>query len=257
MNFEFQRHRVHDYQFLIKRWLNLARKSGLKGLVYCMAEEFQLFCFISPALERGSGIYLSAGIHGDEPASTEGLYQWAALHCSILREIPVMIFPCLNPWGLVCNRRTDSENRDLNRCFHLNTIPRINAQKELLRDRNFRLAMCLHEDYDAQGVYLYEIRKKLTTFGPELLAAAGYYVPIDSRHTIEGRRADQGWIARKINLKKFPMVAEAIHLAINHSERTITAETPSEYDLGPRIQAHIAMIQRAIELSFLRPQELT
>ena len=55
----------------------------------------------------------------------------------------------------------------------------------------------------------------------------------------------------KIDLKKFPMVAEAIYLASNHSERTITAETPSEYDLGPRIQAQIAMIQRAIELSFL------
>ena len=73
--------------------------------------------------------------------------------------------------------------------------------------------------------------------------------------TIEGRRADQGWIARKINLKKFPILAEGIYLAVNHSERTITTETPSEYDLAPRIQAHIAMIQRAIELSFLQPQE--
>jgi protein MpaA len=255
MNFEFQRHRVHDYLFLSKRWQNLARKAGLKRLLYCAAEEFELFCYVSPALESSNGIYLSAGIHGDEPAATEGLYQWAELHRSILREIPVMIFPCLNPWGLVHNRRTDSENRDLNRCYHLATIERINAQIELLRDRRFRLAMCLHEDYDAQGVYLYEIRKKLTTFGPELLAAAGYYVPIDARLTIEGRRADQGWIARKINLKKFPILAEGIYLAVNHSERTITTETPSEYDLAQRIQAHIAMIQRAIELSFLQPQE--
>jgi protein MpaA len=255
MNFEFQRHRVHDYLFLSKRWQNLARKAGLKRLLYCAAEEFELFCYISPALGSSNGIYLSAGIHGDEPAATEGLYQWAELHRSVLREIPVMIFPCLNPWGLVHNRRTDSENRDLNRCYHLDDIERINAQIELLRDRRFRLAMCLHEDYDAQGVYLYEIRKKLTTFGPELLAAAGYYVPIDARLTIEGRRADQGWIARKINLKKFPILAEGIYLAVNHSERTITTETPSEYDLAPRIQAHIAMIQRAIELSFLQPHE--
>jgi protein MpaA len=255
MNFEFQRHRVHDYLFLSKRWQSIARRAGLKRLLYCTAEEFELFCYISPALESANGIYLSAGIHGDEPAATEGLYQWAELHRSILREIPVMIFPCLNPWGLVHNRRTDSENRDLNRCYHLDTMQRISAQKELLRDRRFRLAMCLHEDYDAQGVYLYEIRKKLTTFGGELLAAAGYYVPIDARLTIEGRRADQGWIARKINLKKFPLLAEGIYLAVNHSERTITTETPSEYDLAPRIQAHIAMIQRAIELSFLQPHE--
>jgi murein peptide amidase A len=251
MNFDFRAHRVHDSRFLSKRWRSLARKSRLSRLVYSIAEEFELVCLKSPALKSSGGIYLSAGIHGDEPASTEGLYQWAELHSSTLREIPIMIFPCLNPWGLQHNRRTDSENRDLNRCYHLDNIPRIQAQKELMRDYKFRLAMCLHEDYDAQGVYLYEIRNKLTTFGNELLAAAGYYVPIDARRTIEGRRAEQGWIARKINLKKFPVIAEAIYLALNHSERTITAETPSEYDLGSRIQAQIAMIQRAIELSFV------
>jgi murein peptide amidase A len=251
MNFDFRAHRVHDSRFLSKRWQRLGRKSRLNRLVYSIAEEFELVCFKSPALKSSGGIYLSAGIHGDEPASTEGLYQWAELHSSILREIPIMIFPCLNPWGLQHNRRTDSENRDLNRCFHLDDIPRIQAQKELMRDYKFRLAMCLHEDYDAQGVYLYEVRNKFTTFGNELLAAAGYYVPIDARRTIEGRRAEQGWIARKINLIKFPFIAEAIYLARNHSERTITAETPSEYDLSPRIQAQIAMIQRGIELSFV------
>jgi murein peptide amidase A len=251
MIFEFQRHRVHDYQFLIKRWKSLARKAGLQGSVFCTADEFDLYYFISPALKDSAGVYLSAGIHGDEPGATEGLYQWANLHRSVLRESPVMIFPCLNPWGLIHNRRTDSENRDLNRCYNLDSIPRIQAQKEVLRARRFRLGMCLHEDYDAQGAYLYEIRNKLTTFGQELLAAAGFYVPIDPRATIEGRRADQGWIARKVNLKKFPVIAEAIYLAANHSERTITTETPSEYDLSARVQAHVAMIQRAMELSFV------
>jgi murein peptide amidase A len=251
MIFEFQRHRVHDYQFLIKRWKSLARKAGLQGSVYCTAEEFDLYYFVSPALKDSAGVYLSAGIHGDEPGATEGLYQWADLHRSVLRELPVMIFACLNPWGLIHNRRTDSENRDLNRCYNLDSIPRIQAQKEVFRARRFRLAMCLHEDYDAQGAYLYEIRNKLTTFGQELLAAAGFYVPIDPRATIEGRRADQGWIARKVNLKKFPVIAEAIYLAANHSDRTITTETPSEYDLSARVQAHVAMIQRAMELSFV------
>jgi murein peptide amidase A len=251
MIFEFQRHRVHDYQFLIKRWKSLARKAGLQGSVYCTAEEFDLYYFTSPALKDSAGVYLSAGIHGDEPGATEGLYQWAELHRPVLRELPVMIFPCLNPWGLIHNRRTDSENRDLNRCYNLDSIPRIQAQKEVLRTRRFRLAICLHEDYDAQGAYLYEIRNKLTTFGQELLAAAGFYLPIDPRATIEGRRADQGWIARKVNLKKFPVIAEAIYLAANHSDRTITTETPSEYDLSARVQAHVALIQRAMELSFI------
>jgi hypothetical protein len=71
------------------------------------------------------------------------------------------------------------------------------------------------------------------------------------RPMIEGRRAQQGWIARRVTLKKFPVLAEGIYVAFYHSERTITAETPSEYDLGKRVEAQVAMIQRAIELSFI------
>jgi hypothetical protein len=207
----------------------------------------------SPALKkRDSGIYLSAGIHGDEAASTEGLFQWANLHYSVLKDLPVMIFPCLNPWGLLHNRRTDAEGRDLNRSFHLDELPRIRDHKRVLDGYSFRLALCLHEDYDAQGVYLYEIRKRLTPFGQELLAAAGFYVPVDLRRTIEGRRAKQGWIARRAS--KLPVIVgmpESLYLSKTHSERNITLETPSEYDLGLRIQAQIAAIQRAIELSFI------
>ena len=55
----------------------------------------------------------------------------------------------------------------------------------------------------------------------------------------------------RVDHKKFPEAAEAIYVALHHSERTITAETPSEYDLGKRIEAQIAMIKRAIELSFV------
>jgi hypothetical protein len=47
---------------------------------------------------------------------------------------------------------------------------------------------------------------------------------------------------------KFPFLPEAGLLALYHSDRTITLETPSEYDLGARTQAQAAAIQRAIEL---------
>lgn len=252
MNFDFEGHRVHDYSFLIERWHSLAQKAGLQTQVYATAEGFDLFCFCSPALKRAGGIYLSAGIHGDEAAATEGLYEWAEVHAPMLRQLPVMIFPCLNPQGLLFNRRTDSDNRDLNRCYHLDECPRILAQKELIQGHSFRLAMCLHEDYDAQGVYLYELRNRATTFGREILAAAGHHIPSDPSRIVEARRTELVWmIARRIKFKKFPVLAEGMYLSLYHSERTITLETPSEYLLGQRIQAQIAMIQRAIELSFI------
>jgi protein MpaA len=253
MSFDFQGRRVHDYNFLIKRWISLAREIGLNAQVYATAEAFDLLCFSSPALEQKGGVYLSAGVHGDEAAATEGLYEWVELRASILPRLPVMIFPCLNPWGLLSNRRADSENRDLNRCYHLNELPRIRAQKDLIQGHSFRLAMCLHEDYDARGVYVYEACNRLPRFSRELLASAANYVPTDKRRMLEARGFDAlRTIARRINFTKFPFLTEGMYLALHHSERTITTETPSEYDLDQRIQAQIAMVQRAIELSTSR-----
>jgi protein MpaA len=252
MTFDFQTHRAHDYTYLVRRWRSLARKAGLRCEPFVMADEFELFYARSPALETKGGIYLSAGIHGDEPASTEGLYFWAELNLKYLRRLPLLLLPCLNPWGLIHNRRVDAEGRDLNRSYHLDDVPVIKAHKELLRGFHFSFSMCLHEDYDAQGVYLYEVRPRarpsMRPIGPELLAAAGYYVPVDLRRKIEGRRASQGSIKRRIRHKQFPVMPEAVYLAFNHSDHTITLETPSEYELGARVQAQAAAIQRAVEI---------
>ena len=99
-----------------------------------------------------------------------------------------MIFPCLNPWGVLSNRRVDSENRDLNRCYHLNELPRIRAHKNLMQGHFFRLAMCLHEGYDAKGVYLYEACKRLPRFGGDLLAAAANHITYPSVFVGRGDR---------------------------------------------------------------------
>jgi murein peptide amidase A len=248
MNIEFQRHRVHSYENLMRRWKRVSRRAHLRWLGFARAGDFEVVCLKSSSLESSGGIYLSAGIHGDEPASTEGLCLWAELHASTLRQLPVIIFPCLNPWGLIHNQRNDEQGRDLNRCYHLDEPETIRAQKELIRSYTFRLGMCLHEDYDAQGVYCYEIKRPRSALGPELLAAAGFYIPVDLRRTIEGRRAVQGWIARRYISSKFPFKAESMYLAENHSNRNVTFETPSEYDLVARIHAQVAAIQRAMEL---------
>jgi hypothetical protein len=41
------------------------------------AAEIELFYIRTPSLETNGGIYISAGIHGDEAGATEGLITWA------------------------------------------------------------------------------------------------------------------------------------------------------------------------------------
>jgi murein peptide amidase A len=242
---------VHEYQLLISRWQALARTLGLAAQAYAIADTYELFCLRSPAFRSDGGLYLSAGIHGDEVGAIEGLYTWAALEGARLTALPVILFPCLNPHGLERNCRTDVAGRDLNRWYHRQDVPSIRAHQALLVGQRFRLALCLHEDCDARGGYLYEFRRRgAASISAELLRAAGPELPTDALRQLGARGVELiGNLALGLNFTRLPTFTEALYLARHHSERTITTETPSGYGLGQRARAQVAMIRRALELT--------
>jgi hypothetical protein len=51
MSLDFKGRPVHEYIYLIKRWISLAREIGLEAQVYATAETFDLLCFPFPSLE--------------------------------------------------------------------------------------------------------------------------------------------------------------------------------------------------------------
>ena len=242
-------HRAHDYPFLLKRWRKVARATGLKLGELSPAVEPKVFYLKSKNLPGNGGIYISAGIHGDEPGGTEALITWAEENVKRLSKLPCILFPCLNPWGLINNCRRDQNGRDLNRVFQHDEVPAIKMLKALIKPYRFALSLTLHEDYDAQGVYLYEIERVMPFWGEKLLEAARPVIPRDPRPTIEGRRAKNGLVRRKINMRKFPLVPEALYLHMNQSDRTFTIETPSEFDIRLRVRAQIAVIDECAHLS--------
>lgn len=240
---------AHAYPRLVKRWKAIARHSGLALRPFASAGGYEIFY----ALPRGArsatgGLYASAGIHGDEAAGTEGLAEWAESATDFLRTCPVLLFPCLNPWGLVNNSRMDASGRDLNRRYHNRSVSQIAAQCRLLRGQRFALAMSLHEDYDAQGVYLYEVIGKYPPIGDQLLAAAARHIPRETRSSIDGSRCRQGLVRRKITHASMPGHPEAFLLHFQHAERTITLETPSEFSIDRRTLAQVAAMDAAANL---------
>jgi murein peptide amidase A len=244
--------RFDDYPLLISRWQALAGTLGLAAQAYATVDAYELFYVHSPAWQPEGGLYLSAGIHGDEVGAIEGLYTWAALEGARLRALPVIIFPCLNPHGLGRNCRTDAAGRDLNRCYHrAQDVPPIRAHQTLLVGHRFRLALCLHEDGDARGIYLYEFRRQgAARFGGEVLRAAGPELPTDALRRFGARGVELiGNLALALNFTQLPAFTEALYLARHHSDRTIMTETPSGYGLGQRARAQVAMIRRALELT--------
>ena len=241
-------HRSHDYRHLIARWRAVARTARLPLRKLAKDDGFELYYLETPALAENAGLYLSAGIHGDEPAAPEALLRWAEKNATRLAAIPMLIFPCLNPWGLRNNVRTDSRGRDLNRMFHLDTHPVVAAVRRLTRPHQFQIAMAMHEDYDAQGVYLYEIARGRSGFGESLLQCAQKILPRDLRRTIDISVAKDGLIRKRISPAKFAEMGypEAIWLHLFHSENTFTFETPSEAALELRVRAHVAVLGECV-----------
>ena len=207
---------------------------------------YELFVLTSRKSPEG-GVYLSAGIHGDEPAGTEGLVRWAEANPELLRRTPCMIFPCLNPWGLENNSRLDANGQDLNRTFQHDHVAQIQALKTLIRPHRFTLSLNLHEDFDGQGLYIYEIERCTPFWGEDLLELARPLIPIEGRTIIDGRRTSHaGLLRRKIDLKKFPMLPEAVYLHLHHAERTFTFETPSEFALEQRVRVQMLLIDECV-----------
>lgn len=242
-------HRSHDYRWLIKRWRAVAKTSKLILRQYYEEDGLPYFLLESlPSKTIRPSVYLSAGIHGDEPAATEALVEWAIKHAHDLHELELFIFPCLNPWGLINNQRTDAQGVDRNRSYHDHLVPATAAHLKEMGNRRFDLALTLHEDYDACGLYLYEISHKRPYWGRELLDAAGHIIASDGRRIIDTSRPKQGVIRRRITAELMEHHPEAFILHFRHALRTFTIETPSEYALPTRTTAQVAVIEQAIEL---------
>jgi len=242
-----RRHRAHDYGGLILGWRRVVRASGLRMEAFSQSGGYPLFYLEAARLPvNAPAIYFSAGIHGDEAAATEGLLLWAEQNPAVLKMIRPLIFPCLNPWGLVNNNRLDERGRDLNRCYGKRKPPQIRDQIRVMGKKTFDLALTLHEDYDAHGVYIYEVAAKKPYWAEKMLAAASEHLPADSRARIEGRPAKNGIVRRKISPDLMPDWPEAFLLHFQHSARTFTIETPSEMDMSHRVAAHVAVLDAAV-----------
>lgn len=245
-------HRSHDYRHLVARWRAVAKAAGMQMKQFATASGMPLYFLKSKKLGEVGGIYISTGIHGDEPGATEGLLAWAEKNVRRLAALPCILFPCLNPWGLTNNRRIDEEGRDLNRFFHHDDLPMVAALKKIVAPYRFAVSLMLHEDYDGHGIYIYETERARPFWAEKLLAAGRRAIPLDRREKIDGRKTSlPGIVRRKIKPVTFADIGfpEAIYFHLEKSERTFTIETPSEFALDQRVAAHVAVIDACVKLA--------
>ena len=214
--------------------------------------------FIRPATSPASkpvNIYISAGIHGDEPATPLAARQllrdnrWPA-------SANLWMCPCLNPSGFIGNRRENEHGTDLNRQYLQPQAKETVAHISWLQTQpSMDLCLCLHEDWESHGFYLYELNPDgLPSAAERVLKDVSRVCPIDSSETIEGRPAKNGLILPILDIRTRLQWPEALFLITHKTRLCYTLEAPSDFPLRSRVEALVVAVRSAVR--FLAPSEV-
>lgn len=225
-----------------------ATNSGWRSEAFLESESVRLI-----ALRRSTGsgrprIYLSAGIHGDEPAGPLAIRQMFAEQLWPV-GVDLWLCPCLNPSGFRLNRRENAEGVDLNREYlHLRAAETRAHIGWLERQPQFDLAICLHEDWESHGFYLYELNpENLRSHADSVIAAVSRICPVDPSPEIEGRPAAGGIIRPSLDPRSRNEWPEAFYLFTHKTRLSYTLEAPSDFPIDARVAALVAAVGTVLE----------
>lgn len=232
------------------RVADAALRAGLRPEPFGEAGGFPLVAYTRRTPGLRPRIYLSAGIHGDEPAPPEALLSLIESGVFDTRAT-WFLCPMLNPVGLANGTREAPSGKDLNRDYRHLESPEVRAHAHWLRRQpNFDLTLCLHEDWESKGFYLYEVNpERRRSLAEAMITAASGVCPIDTSAVIDGREAEGGIIrpvADPMARERWP---EAIYLIANHTRQSYTLESPSLLALETRVCALGAAVVAAVELT--------
>ena len=242
--------RVRDYREIVRR-LTSAAKPGWR-----LTEAGKIWGYPWFVVERivsrsAPTVLLSGGMHGEEPGGVEGVLRWLEGGEWARWRVNWLLFPCINPYGWERNQRRNAQRRDINRQFRTRTnTPESNLIKRIVRGRRFGFSMEFHEDVDASGYYLYELRREPPFIGEKILRAVAKVIRINRESVIDGNRATgRGLIRRDAdgNLmrtrRRWPM---AFHLYLHCTDHILGSETPVLASLAQRATAHETALKTAL-----------
>lgn len=192
-------------------------------------------------------LYLSTGIHGDEPAGPLAVRE-------LLKEnvwpdhAEVLLCPCLNPTGFPRNTRESAEGIDLNRDYKHLRSPEVRAHVAWFEKQPpFDLTLLLHEDWEAHGFYVYEVNaENRPSLAEAMVQAVRDVCPIDHSTLIDGRDARDGIIRPNLDPLLRAEWAEAFYLYSYKTRWSYTLEAPSDFPLTTRVAALVTAVKAAL-----------
>ena len=224
-----------------------ARARGFAGRVLTECAGGPLMAWDRAA--AGPCIYLSAGIHGDEPAGPLAMLDLMQTDF-FTSGVNWLLCPVINPDGVASGTRYNANKRDLNRDYWIRRTPEVRAHAAWLESMPAPdMFISLHEDWETHGFYLYEINLGVDDpqRAPAIIKATLPWFPAQPGPEIDGHQARaDGWIYHRAEADLPQGWPEAIFLAKHGCPLSFTFETPSQAPLAARAAAHVAAVNEAV-----------
>lgn len=240
------------YSSFSDRLKSHASTSVFTWSVYGVVQECPLYVLERKSrLEDAPHVYVSAGIHGDEPAGTMALLRMLQQRL-FSPKVSWTIFPCLNPTGMIAAKRESFQGMDLNRDFGKAESTETSHHISWLENHgilDFDYSIFMHEDWESKGAYLYSLDDD-HRLGREILSSWKESIPVESALEIDGHTAEDGLIADKDSLAEWEGrddLPEAVYFKQQWDRKSLTIETPSTAYLADRVDAQVLAVQKVAD----------
>ena len=174
-------------------------------------------------------IYISAGIHGDEPAGPSAVLR-------LLQEnrwpkhLEIFLIPCLNPTGFLINKRGNASGIDLNRDYRNSKNHRGPCALGLAAGSAAEIRFISLPARRLGIAWLLSLRTKPPTASrlsrKKMIEAVKPVCPVDMSEIIEDRPASGGIIRPVLNPFGRPDWPEAFYLITEKSRQGLHARSP-------------------------------
>lgn len=224
-----------------------AERRDFRSETLATVDGYPLLAFSGPG--NGAPAYLSAGIHGDEPAGP--LAALALLRAGFFDHGAAWtICPALNPSGLAATTRENADGVDLNRDYLRRESVEISAHAAWFESRACpKVFFSLHEDWESTGFYFYEINQgeDRPDRAEAIIDAVRPWFPPEPEALIDDHETrGPGWIYHCADADLPDLWPEAIFLAKRGCPLSFTLESPSRFDIDSRVSSHVAAVTAAI-----------
>ena len=191
-------------------------------------------------------VFLSGGIHGNEPAGTETLARFIeslSRDPSLYGNVSFEIVPVTNPWGWAHDVRYNRDGIDVNRDLAPQRSQEARIIAGYLKENRYDLMIDDHEDPSASGFYMYQYAMPSQALSRKAIAAvrAGG-LPIEQNVNMVILKTDDGMIDAPMwglwYMRATGQIGVPNYSRLYNCDNVYTVETATSLDYENRLSAH-------------------